>query len=148
MKSNCLKLLIVQSTRTMNLTVEVFSESIPSSSKQPTDAESQDEATQTTGVVSVMLYGIIVWGGGYLTPLQPIHLLQRRPVRLIVGVYYLSRTPRLFESFGILTVFDLYKLQLGVLCTIIKDASCLLYLMITVRTSRCFIPNQYKRLYY
>jgi len=30
------------------------------------------------------------------------------------GVHYLSRTPRLFESFGILTVFYLYKLHLGV----------------------------------
>jgi|SRR6218665_257771 len=53
-------------------------------------------------------------GWGYLMPLQPIHLPQKRAVRLIVGVHYLLRTTRLFESFGILTVFDLYKLQLGV----------------------------------
>ena len=33
---------------------------------------------------------------------------------MIVGVHYLYWTPRLFESFGILTVFDLYKLQLDV----------------------------------
>ena len=43
----------------------------------------------------------------------------------------MSSITRLFESVGILTVFDLCKLQLGVLCTIIKDTSCLLYLMTT-----------------
>ena len=53
-------------------------------------------------------------GGGYLTPLQPIYLLQKRAVLLIAGFHYLYRTPRLFESFGSLTGFDLYKLQLGV----------------------------------
>ena len=71
----------------------------------------------------------------YSTPLQPIHLFQKSAVRLIAGVHYLSRTSptRLFESFGrpILTVFDLSKLQLGVLCTIIKDASCLVHWMTT-----------------
>ena len=69
------------------------------------------------------------------TPLQPIHILQKRAVRLIMGVHYnyLSRTPRLFESFGILTVFDLgyINYNLVFLCTIIKDAFCLLYLMTT-----------------
>src|SRR6218665_87923 len=63
----------------------------------------------------------------YSPPLQPIHLLHKRAVWLIAGAHYLSRTPRLFESLGILTDFDLRKLQLGVLCTIIKDTFCLLY---------------------
>src|SRR6218665_1848109 len=37
-------------------------------------------------VLPCLNYGIILWGGGYKTPLQPIHLLQKKAVRLITGV--------------------------------------------------------------
>ena len=53
-------------------------------------------------------------GGGYKTPLQPIHLLQKKAVRLIAGVHYLATTPDLFYDLNILTVFDLYKFQLAI----------------------------------
>src|SRR6218665_1404109 len=55
-------------------------------------------------------------GGGYKTPLQPIHLLQKKAARLIAGVHYLATTPNLFYDLNIfLTVFDLYKFQLAIL---------------------------------
>src|SRR6218665_1063951 len=53
-------------------------------------------------------------GGGYKTPLQPIHLLRRKLFRLIAGVHYLATTPNLFYDLNILTVFDLYKFQLAI----------------------------------
>ena len=65
-------------------------------------------------VLPCLNYGIILWGGGYKTPLQPIHLLQKKAVRLIAGVHYLATTPNLFYDLNILTVFDLYKFQLAI----------------------------------
>src|SRR6218665_1935688 len=53
-------------------------------------------------------------GGAYKTPLQPIHLLQKKAARLIAGVHYLATTPNLCYDLNILTVFDLYKFQLAI----------------------------------
>ena len=64
-------------------------------------------------VLPCLNYGIILWGG-YKTPLQPIHLLQKKAVRLIAGVHYLVTTLNLFYDLNILTVFGLYKFQLAI----------------------------------
>ena len=58
-------------------------------------------------------YGTIIWAGGYKTPLTPIHLLQKRIVRIIAGAHYLAGTFDLFKSLNLLSIFDLHKLQLA-----------------------------------
>lgn len=74
--------------------------------------------------------------GGYKTPLQAIHLLKKKAVRIIAGTHYLATPPNIFHNLNILglTVFDLYKLQLAMFMYItIRVVSCrsILILMIT-----------------
>src|SRR6218665_2404940 len=66
-------------------------------------------------VLPCLNYGIILWEGGYKTPLQPFHQLQKKAVRLIAGGHYLATTHNLFYDLNVLTVFDLYKFQLAIL---------------------------------
>ena len=67
-----------------------------------------------------LLYGIVIWGNadGYL--IKPIHILQKKFVRMatfndgfqnIRGP--LAHTPPLFRQLKLLTIYDIYKLQLG-----------------------------------
>ena len=67
-----------------------------------------------------LLYGIMIWGNTSLTLLNPIHMLQKKFVRmatykdgypLLPGP--LSHTPPLFHKLGFLNIFDIFKLQLG-----------------------------------
>src|SRR6218665_719035 len=58
-------------------------------------------------------YGAIVWAGGYRTPLLPINLLQKA-VRIIAGTHFLASSSNLFCDLKLLTLTDLYSLQLGV----------------------------------
>ena len=67
-----------------------------------------------------LLYGITIWGSASKTPLNPLHILQKKIVRLatfndaypaIPGP--LIHTPPLFYKFKLLSIFDVYKLQLG-----------------------------------
>ena len=67
-----------------------------------------------------LLYGIMIWGNTSLTLLNPIHILQKKFVRmatykdgypLVPGP--LSHTPPLFHKLGLLNIFDIFKLQLG-----------------------------------
>ena len=60
-------------------------------------------------------YGNVIWAGGYETSLLPIFLLQKKVVRLISGTGYLAPSSHLFYSLNLLTIFDLYKLQLATL---------------------------------
>ena len=70
-------------------------------------------------VYPFLLYGIIIWGNTGKTVLSPIHILQKRFVRLatnntiINGI--LTHTPPLFRKLKILTIYDIYKLQVGTL---------------------------------
>lgn len=59
-------------------------------------------------------YGLIVWAGGYKTLLQPLLLLQKKVVRIIAGTHYLAHTASLFKDYSLLTITDLYKLQLAI----------------------------------
>ena len=67
-----------------------------------------------------LLYGITVWGTASNTNIFPIHILQKRFVRMatyndkfpdVPGP--LAHTPPLFSKLNILTIFDIFKLQLG-----------------------------------
>ena len=70
-------------------------------------------------VYPFLLYGIIIWGNSSKTLLSSIHILQKRFVRLatnntiINGI--LTHTPPLFRKLKILTIYDIYKLQVGTL---------------------------------
>ena len=67
-----------------------------------------------------LLYGISVWGNACNTFLEPILILQKRFVRMAtyndcypVTPGPLVHTPPLFYMLKLLTVFDIYKVQLG-----------------------------------
>src|SRR6218665_871567 len=57
----------------------------------------------------------MVWAGGYKTLLQPLLLLQKKVVSTIIaGTHYLAHTASLFKYRSLLTITDLYKLQLAI----------------------------------
>ena len=71
-------------------------------------------------VYPFLLYGITVWGSASKTLLTPLHILQKKYVRLATfnDAYPivpgpLFHTPPLFYKLKILTIFDIYNLQLG-----------------------------------
>ena len=67
-----------------------------------------------------LLYGISVWGNASKTLLSPIHIMQKRFVRMAtyndnypVVPGPLIHTPPLFYKLKVLTIFDVFKLQVG-----------------------------------
>ena len=68
-------------------------------------------------VYPFLLYGIIIWGNSNNTLLSSIHILQKRFIRLATDSPIGSWTPTqpLFHKLNILTIYDIYKLQLGTL---------------------------------
>lgn len=67
-----------------------------------------------------LMYGILIWGNANITLVNPIHILQKKFVRMasyndgyptVPGP--LVHTPPLFRKFGLLTIFDIFKFQLG-----------------------------------
>ena len=67
-----------------------------------------------------LLYGIMIWGNTSLTLLNPIHILQKKFVRM--ATYKdgyplkpgpLTHTSPLFHKLKLLNIFDIFKLQLG-----------------------------------
>ena len=73
-----------------------------------------------TIVYPFLLYGIIIWGSASKSILNPIHIQQKKFVRLVTyNDNYpiipgpLPHTPPLFHQLNLLTIFDIYHLQLG-----------------------------------
>ena len=67
-------------------------------------------------VYPFLLYGIVIWGNSSKYLLNSIHLLQKRFVRNITNNFgSWNHTAPLFSLLNILTIFDIYKLQLGLL---------------------------------
>ena len=67
-----------------------------------------------------LLYGITVWGTACNTNIAPIHTLQKRFVRMAtnndkypVVPGPLPHSPPLFSKLNILTIYDIFKIQLG-----------------------------------
>ena len=71
-------------------------------------------------IYPLLLYGVSVWGNAYKTLLEPIYIMQKTFVRMATyNDSYpatpgpLVHTPPLFHKLKVLTIFDIYKLQLG-----------------------------------
>ena len=73
-----------------------------------------------TIVYPFLLYGIVTWGSACNSLLNPLHIMQKRFVRMatfndqypiIPGP--LTHTPPLFYKLGILNIFDIFKLQVS-----------------------------------
>ena len=69
-----------------------------------------------------LLYGILIWGNACQTSLTPLHMLQKRFVRMATFNDHPQLVPGplvhaspLFHKLNILTIFDIFKLQLGIL---------------------------------
>ena len=64
-------------------------------------------------VYPFLLYGIIIWGSACKTFLSPIHLLQKKIVRLITSEGPYTHSPPLFQQVKLLNIFDIHRLKLG-----------------------------------
>ena len=71
-------------------------------------------------VYPFLLYGIIAWGNATINLIEPIHLLQKKAVRMITYndnyldlQYGFTHSSPLFHELNILKVYDIYKLQVG-----------------------------------
>ena len=71
-------------------------------------------------IYSFLLYGVSVWRNACKILLDPIHILQKKFVRMApYNDRYpatpgpLVHTPPLFYKLKVLTIFDIYKVQLG-----------------------------------
>ena len=71
-------------------------------------------------VYPFLLYGIAIWGSATKATLSPLHILQKKIIRIptfeddlpvIPGP--LTHTPPLFYKLGLLDIYDLYNFQLG-----------------------------------
>src|SRR5688572_28276228 len=69
----------------------------------------------TTLLLPYLNYWTVVWAGGYQNMLKPIYILQKRAIRVISGAHYLAESCHLFKPLDILTIYDIYKLQLAML---------------------------------
>ena len=73
-------------------------------------------------VYPFLLYGVLIWGNANKTLLSPTLILQKKFVRMAtyndrypVTPGPLAHTPPLFHKLNILTIFDIFKLQLALL---------------------------------
>ena len=60
-------------------------------------------------------YGVLAWGNTYQTYLNKIYIVQKKAIRLINNSGFRSHTGPLFLKSNCLTLFNIYKYQLGVL---------------------------------
>ena len=63
-----------------------------------------------------LLYGITIWGSASNTLLIPLHILQKKFVWLATFndiLFTHNSSPPLFHKLNLLTIFDIYKLQVG-----------------------------------
>lgn len=56
-------------------------------------------------------YCNVIWGMANITTMKPLHILQKRIIRVIANVNYDSHTADLFKSFKMLKVRDIYNLE-------------------------------------
>ena len=58
-------------------------------------------------------YCNIVWGNTYFTYLNRLFMLQKRAIRLITSSHYSSNTSSLLSELNTLSLYDIYKYQMG-----------------------------------
>ena len=66
-------------------------------------------------VLPYINYCNVVWACTYHSKLDKMYKLQKRVIRIIANVGYLSHTKSLFSKYRVLSVFELNKLQIGML---------------------------------
>ena len=64
-------------------------------------------------ILSNISYCNLVWGNTYSCYLNRLYILQKRAIRLITWSDYSSKVGKLFKDLNTLSVFDIYKHQLG-----------------------------------
>ena len=69
-----------------------------------------------------LLYGVVIWVNACKTLLNPILILQKKFVRMATfndgfssSIGQLVHTPPLFHKLKLLTIFDIFYLQLGII---------------------------------
>ena len=69
-----------------------------------------------------LIYGVVIWGNAGITLLNPLLILQKKFVRmatfndrLLSSIGQLVHTPPLFHKLKLLTIFDIFYLQLGII---------------------------------
>ena len=67
-----------------------------------------------TLILPYINYGILVWGCACKTYLEKLHKLQKWAVRAMSNSHYRSHSKPLFNKYGILNVYDAYKLEVGI----------------------------------
>jgi len=58
-----------------------------------------------------LTYCNIIWASTYTTSIKPLHLLQKRFVRIASNASFIANSAALFHNLKILTVYDINKLQ-------------------------------------
>ena len=71
-------------------------------------------------VLPYINYCNVVWACTYHSKLDKMYKLQKRVIRIIANVGYLSHTKSLFSKYRILSVFELNKLQIGMYVYVIN----------------------------
>ena len=56
---------------------------------------------------TIILYGIIIWGGTYPTYLQKLQILQNKALRVITGSHYQAEANPIYRQLKVLKVKDL-----------------------------------------
>ena len=59
-------------------------------------------------------YSLLLWGNSNITSLSNLYKIQKRAARNICHAPYRACSHPLFRNLGILTIYDLYKYQLGI----------------------------------
>ena len=65
-------------------------------------------------ILPYLNYGILIWGSTCKSYLDKLIKLQKWAIRTVSGSHYRSHTGPLFLSNNVLTVSDMYKMELGV----------------------------------
>ena len=69
-------------------------------------------------VYSYLYYCNIVWGGTFKIHIEPLHLLQKRAVRIMNNADYLAHSGPLFYNSCVLNIYDIHKY---VLCVYVRS---------------------------
>ena len=62
-------------------------------------------------VFSYINYCNLIWGGACKTSLDSLYLLQKKAIRIVNNSEYLAHTDPIFESLGILNIYQVFKLN-------------------------------------
>ncbi len=77
----------------------------------------------------------IIWGDSNYTNLHLIYYKQKKIVRICANSHWLTHSSPLFKKLNILTIYDIHKLIIGLLCIIILSINSLLIsLIISLKT--------------